>query len=353
MELVSIQQQLSLTGKVRARAPLRLGFAGGGTDVSPYSDEFGGYVLNATIDKYAYATLIPRKKGLRFHAADIGVVWEGEASEGVPLQRGVELHIGVYNRVVRDYLGGKPVPLELITHSEAPPGSGLGSSSTMVVALLQAFVEFFALPLGEYEIAQLAYSIEREDLGFAGGKQDQYAATFGGFNFMEFYHDRVIVNPLRVNPANIAELESSLVLFYTGVSRESANIIKEQTQHVVQRDASRIQALHDVKAQSVRMKEAVLRADWEKFATSLRSGWEAKKRMASSISNTTIDQVYDAAIAAGALGGKVSGAGGGGFMMFIVDPTRRPEVIRALEKFTGQTMTATFVEHGAHAWRVA
>jgi D-glycero-alpha-D-manno-heptose-7-phosphate kinase len=341
-----------LTGKVRARAPLRLGFAGGGTDISPYSDEFGGYVLNATIDKYAYATLSHSDNGLEFVAADIGAKWQGATHFPIMPTKGLELHAGVYNRIVRDFLDGQPIAVSLITHSEAPPGSGLGSSSTMVVAMVQAFVEYLALPLGEYDIAKLAYEIERVDLDFAGGKQDQYAAAFGGFNFMEFYNDRVIVNPLRVKSNYLAELESSLVLFYTGVSRESANIIKEQTNNVVERNNKALSALHDVKIEAQHMKEAILQGNFANLATSLRSSWEAKKKMAASISNSHIEEIYNSAISAGAVAGKVSGAGGGGFMMFLVDPAKRPEVIRTLNNFNGQVMTAVFVKHGAHSWRV-
>ncbi|ATF85305.1 dehydrogenase [Burkholderia gladioli] len=337
---------------VRARAPLRLGLAGGGTDVSPYSDDFGGLVLNATINRYAYATLAPRQDGrVELVAADSAVSWQGSMASSLGLVKGLELHVGVYNRIVRDYHGGQPLAVQITTHSEAPPGSGLGSSSTMVVALLHAFVEYLQIPLGEYEIAQLAYEIERVDLAFAGGKQDQYAAAFGGFNFMEFDKDRVIVNPLRVKQSVLAELESSLVLFYTGVSRESAKIIEEQTNSMRRGNFASVEAMHRVKQEAVRMKEAILKGDFDSFAESMRLSWEAKKKMASSISNATIDAIYDAAIAAGALAGKVSGAGGGGFMMFIVDPTRRPGVIRALGGFDGQVLTCNFTKHGAYSWR--
>lgn len=341
-----------LSGKVRARAPLRLGFAGGGTDVSPYSDEYGGYVLNATIDKYAYATLSYCEAGVEFIAADMNVRWRGPAATGMDVDRGLALHAGVYNRIVHDFLDGQAIPISLVTHSEAPPGSGLGSSSTMVVAMVQAFVEYLSLPLGEYDIAKLAYEIERIDLKLAGGKQDQYAATFGGFNFMEFYHDRVIVNPLRIKANHLAELESSLVLFYTGVSRESANIIKEQTGNVIDRNDEALAALQAVKLEAQKMKEAILQGDFENLAESLRSSWAAKKRMAVSISNSLIETIYDAAIESGAVAGKVSGAGGGGFMMFLVDPARRPDVIRTLNTFDGQVMSAIFVEQGSHSWRV-
>lgn len=337
---------------IRARAPLRLGLAGGGTDVSPYSEQFGGHVLNVTIDKYAYATLAPAPAGtVELVAADTGTQWSGEATAVLNRVAGLDLHVGVYNRIVRDFTAGEPLSVSITTHSEAPPGSGLGSSSTMVVAILQAFCEYLALPLGEYEIAKLAYEIERVDLGMAGGKQDQYAAAFGGMNFMEFHSDRVIVNPLRMKHHIKAELESSLVLFYTGVSRESAKIIEEQTAHMTQGDKKPLEAMHRVKAEATEMKEAVLKGDWDAFARSMRTGWEEKKKLAHSISNASIDEIYNATIGAGALAGKVSGAGGGGFMMFFVELAKRPAVMRRLGEFNGQVFTCNFTEGGAHSWR--
>jgi D-glycero-alpha-D-manno-heptose-7-phosphate kinase len=337
---------------VRSRAPLRLGLAGGGTDVSPYSERFGGNVLNVTIDKYAYATIEARSDGLlRLVAADTGVVWEGPAVAVLEPLKGLELHTGVYNRIVRDFRSGEPVALTVITHSEAPPGSGLGSSSTMVVALLQALSEFLQLSLGEYDIARLAYEIERIDLGFAGGKQDQYAAAFGGLNFMEFHNDRVVVNPLRIRPDIRAELESSIVLYFTGISRESAVIIRQQAANVTESRADALDAMHRIKQEAVLMKEAILRGDLDALARSMRNGWEAKKGSAATISNPYIDEIHDSAMAAGALAGKLSGAGGGGFMMFLADPAQRPNVMRALTAFGGVVMTCNCTEAGAHAWR--
>ncbi|AKR43379.1 dehydrogenase [Methylophilus sp. TWE2] len=337
---------------IRARAPLRLGLAGGGTDVSPYSDEFGGHILNVTIDKYAYATIQTRSDGkVSFIAADNGKEWVGNMSSEIQRVPGLDLHAGVYNRVIKEFNNFVPIPVTIITHSEAPPGSGLGSSSTMVVAIVQAFCELLSLPLGDYEIAQLAYKIEREDLKFAGGKQDQYAATFGGFNFMEFYKDKVIVNPLRIKPHIKAELESSLVLFYTGVSRESAKIIDEQANNIKTGQKQSLDALHAVKAEAQLMKEAILKADFSAFVSSMQQGWASKKQMAKSISNPLIDEIYDAAIKAGASCGKVSGAGGGGFIMFFVEPTLRPNLMKVLSKFEGQVSTCSFTDFGSHAWR--
>ena len=222
----------------------------------------------------------------------------------------------------------------------------------MVVALVQAFREYLTLPLGEYDVARLAYEIERVDLGLAGGKQDQYAAAFGGLNFMEFYGDRVIVNPLRIKPEHRAELESSLVLFFTGVSRESANIIEEQVRNVKTGKEDSVQAMHALKAEAVHMKEAILKGDFEALAMAMRNSWEAKKRMANQISNEKINEVYEAARKQGARAGKVSGAGGGGFMMFIVEPAKRPQVMKCLAEFSGSVSTCMFVEQGAHSWRV-
>jgi D-glycero-alpha-D-manno-heptose-7-phosphate kinase len=338
----------------RSRAPLRLGLAGGGTDVSPYSDRFGGLTLNVTIDRFAYASIVPRDDAkIELTAADTQVRWIGEITPELPQIKGLGLHVGVYNRIVRQFNGGHPLAVSITTHSEAPPGSGLGSSSTVVVALVQAFCELLSLPLGEYDVAKLAHDIERIDLALAGGKQDQYAATFGGLNFMEFYGDKVIVNPLRIKQDTKAELEASLVLFYTGVSRESANIIKEQTNNVVENQTDPLAALHEVKAEATRMKEAVLRADFGGIAAALRDSWEAKKRMAKGISNPSIDELWRIATNAGAKAGKVSGAGGGGFMMFFVDPIDRPAVTRALGSRDGQVMSCTFTENGAQSWRIS
>ncbi|BAU26505.1 D-glycero-alpha-D-manno-heptose-7-phosphate kinase [Aneurinibacillus soli] len=338
----------------RSKAPLRLGLAGGGTDVSPYSDEYGGYVLNATIDMYAYCTIeVTTSNQLSFYAADRDEIFECEARSCLELDGVLDLHKGIYNRIVKQFNNGEPLSFNMTTYSDAPAGSGLGSSSTMVVAILKAFVEWLNLPLGEYDVAHLAYEIERVDVGLSGGKQDQYAATFGGFNFIEFYsEDRVIVNPLRVKNRIINELENSMALYYTGVSRESAKIIEEQTKNTIEKNSKSLEAMHELKADALLMKEAILKGDVKTFAKYLGKSWEAKKRMASSISNPYLDEIYDVAIRAGAYAGKVSGAGGGGFMMFIVDPVRRIAVSKALNELSGQVMNFHFVKNGTEGWRV-
>lgn len=338
----------------RARAPLRLGLAGGGTDVSPYCDIHGGCVLNATIDRYAYAVIKTLDEPVvRLVATDQQTEELKAATEPMVLNGQLDLHKAVYNHMVQHFNGGKPIPLELSTFCDAPAGSGLGSSSTLVVVMIRAFAELLNLPLDDYIIAHLAYKIERVDCGLQGGRQDQYSATFGGFNFMEFYDDeRAVINPLRIKNWIICELEASLVLFFTGVSRESARIIADQSGNIKAGYVDALEAMHGIKREALVMKECLLRGDFEGLVESMRLGWENKKRSAKTVSNSHIDEIYDEAIKAGALAGKVSGAGGGGFMLFFVPTEKRMDVIRALNRFEGQVSNCHFTKHGTQAWRV-
>ena len=339
---------------IRAKAPLRLGLAGGGTDIATYYNLYGGYVLNATVDMYAYCILEPQKNGkVVFKAADLEKEETYHAESPLPLKSCLPLHIGIYNRIVADYHQGKPLSLVMTTYSDAPAGSGLGSSSTMVVAILKAYTEWLNLPLGEYDIASLAYQIEREDLHLTGGKQDQYAATFGGFNFMEFYDDeKVIVNPLRLKRWIRNELEASLVLYYTGVSRESATIINKQIENTEKKNEKSIDNMHELKRQAVIMKEALLKGDFKGFSNGLNKGWLAKRNIAESISNSAIDELYQYTINNGAESAKISGAGGGGFMMIYCNPRNRIPLIKALKQREGMVLTPSFTEIGTQAWTI-
>ncbi|MDE7073743.1 MAG: dehydrogenase [Odoribacter sp.] len=338
---------------IRSKAPLRLGLAGGGSDVSPYSNMFGGLVLNATINLYAYCTIEETNDGrIRLCATDLQQCEEYDSCEELPITGQLDLHKGVYNRIIRQFALTSP-SFRMTTYSDAPPGSGLGSSSTMVVAILKAFVEWFNLPMGDYEIARMAYEIERLDLQFSGGKQDQYAAAFGGFNFMEFLqNDHVIVNPLRVKRWIVDELEANILLYYTGASRLSAKIIDEQRKNTSGGNQVAIEAMHNIKQSAVEMKDALLRGDIGRFADILGRAWEDKKRMASPITNACIDEAFRVAQEAGALTGKVSGAGGGGFIIFVVEPTKRLEVIRALSRLEGKVVDFQFSEGGTHGWKI-
>jgi D-glycero-alpha-D-manno-heptose-7-phosphate kinase len=340
---------------VRARAPLRLGLAGGGTDVSPYCDNHGGLVLNAAIDRYAYAVIRTLDEPvIRFAATDKLELAVCPLQPVLPFDGQLSLHKAVYNHMVQYYNLGRPLALELSTFCDAPIGSGLGSSSTLVVAMIKAFVEFLNLPLGDYEIAQAAFKIERVDCGLQGGRQDQYSATFGGINFMEFYaDDRAIINTLRVKNWIVCELEASLVLYFTGVSRESAKIISDQSRNVANGESDALEAMHALKNEALVMKEYLLKGDFSGMVDSIRAGWEAKKNSAKSVSNQQIDTVFEAAGRSGALAGKVSGAGGGGFMWFFVPTEKRMELIRTLNQFGGQISNCHFTKNGTQAWRIS
>ncbi len=344
-----------MTETIRARAPLRLGLAGGGTDVSPYSDEHGGYVLNATIDLYAQAIIEPRFDGkVKFVAADREESVELKAATVLEDCDPLRLHKGIYSRIVRQFNGGRPLSLTLTTFADAPAGSGLGTSSTMVVCIVQAFSEWLNLGLSEYEVARLAYEVERLDLGLAGGKQDQYAAAFGGFNFIEFgLDDKVLVNPLRVKEWLLNELEASTVLYYTGQSRESASIIQQQIDNTRSGQVKSIEAMHALKQDALAMKESVLKADLQGYAKVLGRSWASKKNLAQGVSNPQIDAVYDSALSAGATAGKISGAGGGGFMMFFVPPRHRMDVLRELKRHPGEIMNFHFTHAGAQSWKMS
>lgn len=334
----------------RSKAPLRIGLAGGGTDVSPYSDLYGGAILNATISLYARAAIEPLDNGqVIFDSEDRGEHLTYDAAMQLPIDGKLDILKGVANRIMKDYCS-RPLGFRLTTFVDAPAGSGLGTSSTLVVAVLGAFVEWLKLPLGEYDIAHLAYCIEREDLNQAGGKQDQYAATFGGVNFMEFYNDRVIVNPLRIKDKYLFELENNLLLYYTSTSRLSSSIISEQQKNVNEKKDASIEAMHNLKQQAVMMKEALLRGEIHKIGEILDYGFQHKKQMAKGISNQQLDDIYEAARQTGASGGKISGAGGGGFMIFYCPGNARFKVTAALEQFGGQLKRYHFTHHGLHTW---
>ncbi|WP_336514306.1 dehydrogenase [Pollutibacter soli] len=337
----------------RSKAPLRIGLAGGGTDVSPYCDLYGGAILNASISLFATAHIETLNEPVViFEAADRNESETYPKKDSLPLTGKLDLLKGVYNRIQKDY-GISQTGFRLTTHVDAPAGSGLGTSSTLVVAIIGAFVEMLKLPLGEYDIAHYAYDIERRDLQLAGGRQDQYAATFGGVNFMEFYaDDKVIVNPLRIKSQYLQELENNLLLYYTDSSRESAMIIKEQQLNVEKKDSQSVDAMHMLKEQSRRMKEALLTGKLEQIGEILDFGFRQKRMMAKNISNSRIENIYSAAINAGATGGKISGAGGGGFMIFYCPGTKRYTVMDALRTFGGEIKPYTFSKSGLATWSV-
>ena len=334
---------------VRSKAPLRISFSGGGTDVPPYPQTKGGVVLSSTINKYAYASLIPLKdkNEIKVVSLDYEKTLEYKNEEDLEYNGDLDLVKSVIKNMKIVNKG-----IEIYLHSDAPPGSGLGSSSTMVVSLIGLFRHWLNMPLTNYDIADLAYKVERVDLGIKGGLQDQYAATFGGFNFIEFLENMVIVNPLKIPDDIVEELNYSLLLCYTGKRRLSANIIKEQVDGVVKKKEGVIRAMDELKSITIKMKNALLQGKLNDFGGLLHYAWENKKKMASKITAPFIDEMYEAACKKGALGGKILGAGGGGYLLVYAPFNRRHIIAEELERLGGQMVTFDFEFKGLRTWEI-
>jgi len=337
---------------VRAKAPLRISFCGGGTDVSPYPEEHGGVVLSATVDKYAHASLRPiEAREVRVHALDRGLHHVYSLDAPFPKDGEHDLVTGVLDHFRRES-GALPSGCEIYVQSDAPAGSGLGSSSTLVTTLVGVVSEWLRRPLTPYEVAERTYQIERIELGLAGGRQDQYAATFGGFNFMEFHADHTVVNPLRLRRDTWNELEYALTLCFTNVTRASAHIVESQTKNYREGHSDVVGALDAMKRMTLEMKALLLRGRVSDFGLALHQVWEEKKRLDSGITTPAIDALYAAARAEGATGGKILGAGGGGFLLCFSPFERRPAIARALTALGGQVVPFAFEGRGLQTWVV-
>ena len=335
----------------RSRAPLRISFAGGGTDVSPYADERGGLVLNATVDKFAYATLrTAGDRSITIKSLDYHTIAKYDLDQPLVYDGQLDLVKAAIRRLNGEGLNEPTTGFEIFLHTDAPPGSGLGSSSALVVAIIGAFKQWLRLPLTSYEIAALAYQIERLDLGIKGGRQDQYAAAFGGFNLIEFYGDRVVVNPLRVREDILNELHYSLLLFYTGGTRLSAHIIDQQIAGYAERRVDVVAAMDEVKRLTIETKNALLQGRLEDFGDLLHQSWLSKQKMAATISNPHIDELYAEARRLGALGGKISGAGGGGYLFLYCPYETQSAVTARLEELGAPRVGFNFVKDGLQTW---
>lgn len=344
---------------LRAKAPLRISFCGGGTDVSPYPEEKGGVVLSTTIDKYVYASLRTRNdRKVSLTSLDYGVGQIHPCDRPLPIDGELDLLKGVVNHfrglggIQPPGSSGFPSGFDLLVHSDAPPGSGLGASSTLVTALVGLFRDWLKIPLTNYEIAELTYKIERADLRIAGGRQDQYAATFGGFNFIEFRGADTIVNPLRIRREVVNELEYSMILCYTGATRLGAHIVENQTRSYVAGSEKVVRSLDRMKALTIEMKTALLRDRVQHFGGLLHQAWLAKKDLDPAITTGTIDRLYEVARAAGAVGGKILGAGGGGYLICFCPFDRKLAVARAMEQDGGALVPFALEERGLQTWIV-
>jgi D-glycero-alpha-D-manno-heptose-7-phosphate kinase len=334
---------------IRAKAPLRIGFAGGGTDVPPFPEREGGCVLSATINKYAYGTLQPTKDNqIHIESVDFDLTLNFKTQDQLIYDGKLDL----VKAAIKKLEGQNSTGFRLFLCSDAPPGSGLGSSSSLMVIVVGLLKELRNLPLTDYEVAHLAYVIERKEVGIEGGLQDQYAATFGGCNFIEFQAKQVIVNPLRISQDIVNELEHNLLLCYTGSTRLSAGIIKDQIKRYEQGEADNLAGLRKQKALAIEMKNLLLQRKLHEFGELLHQVWEFKKKISPRISDSHIDEIYETARRAGAIGGKLSGAGGGGFMFFYCEFDKKHKVAAVLKKLGCQISDFTFDFHGLQTWRI-
>lgn len=335
---------------IRAKAPLRISFAGGGTDVPPFSDLEGGAVLSATIDRYAWGSLRPRNDhGISVHSLDF------DTSLSYSSRRDIDAdgEMGLVKAVIRRLTGVRDQGFDLYLHTDAPPGTGLGSSSAMMVALVGLIRDWKGLSLTDYEVAELAHEIERVDMGIAGGRQDHYAATFGGVNYIEFDAHRVVVNSLRLGYDILNELEYNLLLVDTGKVRLSSNIIEHQVSRYEAGEPESVVALRELKHLAAEMKACLLRREWDRFGELLHEEWQHKKRMSDRISSPELDELYDLARERGAIGGKITGAGGGGYMLLFCRFDRKREVSAAMLDRGCETRGVAFQRRGLQTWRIA
>lgn len=335
---------------IRAKAPLRISFAGGGTDVPPFPKLEGGAVLSATIDRYAWGTLRPRHDDrICISSLDFGTSLAYSSRREVVLDGEMDL----VKAAIRKLMGAYEQGFDLYLHCDAPPGTGLGSSSAMMVVLVGLLMEWKNRKLTDYQIAELAHEVERVDLGIAGGMQDQYSAAFGGVNHIEFQAEKVVVNGLRLGTDILNELEYNLLLIDTGKVRLSSRVIEDQVARYERGEADSVAALREIKALAAEMKDCLLRREWSRFGCLLHEEWQHKKKMSDRISSPELDTLYDTARNAGAIGGKITGAGGGGYMLLFCEFDAKHKVADALRAKGCEAREVALEPNGLQTWRVS
>src|SRR2546425_3204582 len=332
--------------RIRAMAPLRVSYAGGGTDVPPYPELVGGVVLSSTIKNYAYCSVAPRNDGkVTVLQENTGVNSEAANLEGLTGDGEVRIVKAVAERLVPGH------GFEASLRYDALPGAGLGSSSALCVSLIGALKEWKGSSMTDYDVANLAYEIERKDVGIPGGMQDQYASTFGGFNLIEFKKEATIVNALRIKREILNELEYNSLLCFTGTTRRSGGILQRQIESYEHRNPAVMSALERMKELTLQMKDFLVTGNLVEFAELLNSEWELKKQLDQAISTEDVEKLLHAARTSGAIGAKLLGAGGGGFLFLYCEPGKQVQVEKAVELLGGTVFPVRFDEDGLQTWR--
>lgn len=332
---------------IRSRAPVRIDLAGGWTDVPPFADREGGAVVNLTLNRYTYATLRTREgQGVRIQSADYNTYVEAETVRRLEYDGTLDLVKAALKRL--DVSAG----LDLTTRADAPPGSGLGTSASLGVALVGVLNVLQAERLSAHEVADLATRLEIEELGIAGGKQDQLAAALGGINFLEFGAHPPISSPLPVSSGVINELEKRLVLCYSGTSRLSGDIIQRVQYAYTSGEPATCHALRTMRDIARRVKSALLSGELSALGSLLRENWACQRALHPTVTNETVDRLFVVAEQHGALGGKACGAGGGGCIVFFCEADAERSVRQALTDAGGQIIEFNLDRSGLQTWRI-
>ena len=337
----------------RSKVPFRISFGGGGTDMPDYCKYHTGAVINTTIRLFTHTSLELRDDTkVTFKWINKDEFEEHEFSDDLDCSYGLKLFKATHNHICKRY-NVEPIGYNIVSNQDVPTGSGLGTSSTLIVSLIGVYMELFNLPLGEYDIAEMAIQIERIELKENGGKQDQYAAAFGGFNYMEFKGDDVIVNPLRIKDSVQDEMENNVVLYFTNFTRNSSDVLTEQVQKMKDKNKTSTLSLHALVEQAKLMKDCLIKGAIDDLGEILDYGFQQKKMLAKGISTAEIELLYETALEAGATGGKISGAGGGGFMFFYCPNNTKYDVIKALDKLKmGYHQPFTWNKLGIRTWQI-
>jgi D-glycero-alpha-D-manno-heptose-7-phosphate kinase len=326
------------------RSPVRISFGGGGTDLPAYYQQYGGAVLSTAINKYFYTTLGTRSdQSIQIISSDLRICEAWSEFAALQFQEGgLEIPVAVLKDLASE------VCVDLFLASEIPPGTGLGSSASVCVNVLKTLTSYLHIPMSKQDLAERAFHVARNVLARHVGKQDEYAAAYGGLNFIEFLPDGgARVQPIDPGPAVMTELQNSLMLFFTGAAHHSWNILADQEKSTEQGSRKSVEALHEIKGLAYRMRDTLRSGELREFASMLDEGWRAKKRVSSRISNSRIDALYDLAMRNGALGGKITGAGGGGFLLLFCEPLQQDRVRHALAAEGLKEMTFRFDFQGA------
>ena len=337
----------------RSKVPFRISFGGGCTDMPDYCKYHTGAVINTTIRLFTHTSLELRDDTkVTFKWINKDEFEEHEFSDNLDCSYGLKLFKATHNHICKRY-NVEPIGYNIVSNQDVPTGSGLGTSSTLIVSLIGVYMELFNLPLGEYDIAEMAIQIERVELKENGGKQDQYAAAFGGFNYMEFKGDDVIVNPLRIKDSVQDEMENNVILYFTNFTRNSSDVLTEQVQKMKEKNKTSILSLHALVEQAKLMKDCLIKGAINDLGEILDYGFQQKKMLAKGISTPEIELLYKTALEAGATGGKISGAGGGGFMFFYCPNNTKYDVIKALDKLKmGYHQPFTWNKLGMRTWQI-